>query len=319
MRGSQVIRRSPTALTLLRLARDRAALLSLLWLAGLVAFALGAGWIAAWTGHSPVEQFRDTGLTPTGLPVAPGAEFLMGTDQLGRDLLVRLAFGARISLMIGLVASGLAAIIGIVVGLLAGFLGGWVDTVLGRIMDFVMSVPVLLCALSLVSVFGPSLTLSVAVIVFFSWTTMGRVIRAQTLSLREREFVLASRAMGAGQVSIMLVDILPNLSVPIIIYTTMMVPSSIIFEATLSFLGLGLVPPAPSWGGMLAEAATNSIYMFAWWLIVFPSLILLLTTLSLNILGDALRDALDPRAQLPQSSKAGWSGRLWRRLRKGRG
>jgi ABC-type dipeptide/oligopeptide/nickel transport system permease subunit len=166
--------------------------------------------------------------------------------------------------------------------------------VLGRLMDLVMSIPVLLCMLSLVAVFGPSLPLSLSVIVFFSWTTMGRVIRGQVLSLKEREFVLASRSMGAGHLSIMLTDILPNLGAPIIIYTTMMVPTSIIFEATLSFLGLGIVPPAPSWGGMLAEAANNSIYMFAWWLVLFPGLALLFTTLSFNILGDALRDALDP-------------------------
>ena len=177
---------------------------------------------------------------------------------------------------------------------MAGYFGGWVDVVLGRLMDLVMSIPVLLCMLSLVAVFGPSVALSLTVIVFFSWTTMGRVIRGQVLSLREREFVLASRSMGAGHLSIMFTDILPNLGAPIIIYTTMMVPTSIIFEATLSFLGLGIVPPAPSWGGMLAEAANNSIYMFAWWLVLFPGLALLFTTLSFNILGDALRDALDP-------------------------
>jgi len=129
---------------------------------------------------------------------------------------------------------------------------------------------------------------------------MGRVIRGQVLSLRSRDFVMAARGLGAGPLSIMVVDILPNLAVPILVYTTLMIPSSIIFEATLSFLGLGIVPPAPSWGGMLAEAAANSIYMFAWWLIVFPGLILLMTTLAFNTLGDALRDALDPAGSLPR-------------------
>ncbi|GGF35149.1 peptide ABC transporter permease [Youhaiella tibetensis] len=291
-----VQQRSSFDLTMRRLLSDKAGLISLCFILLLVAFAVGADGIAAWTGHSPIDQFRDTALTPTGLPVGPNADFFFGADQLGRDVFVRLAYGARISLAIGVVASLLAALIGVTVGLVSGYFGGWVDVVLGRFMDLVMSIPVLLCMLSLVAVFGPSVPLSVAVIVFFSWTTMGRVIRGQVLSLREREFVVAARSLGAGHLSIMVTDILPNLTVPIIIYTTMMVPSSIIFEATLSFLGLGIVPPAPSWGGMLADAANNSIYMFAWWLVLFPGLALLLTTLSFNILGDALRDALDPNS-----------------------
>ncbi len=292
--SAEVKQRGSFELTMRRLLADRAGLVALVFIVLLAAAALGADAIAALTGHSPVAQFLTTGLTPTGLPVPPSGEFLFGTDQLGRDVLVRLAYGARISLAIGVLASLTAAVIGITIGLVAGYFGGWIDVVLGRLMDLVMSIPVLLCMLSLVAVFGPSLPLSLAVIVFFSWTTMGRVIRGQVLSLKEREFVLASRSMGAGHLSIMVTDILPNLGAPIIIYTTMMVPTSIIFEATLSFLGLGIVPPAPSWGGMLAEAANNSIYMFAWWLVLFPGLALLFTTLSFNILGDALRDALDP-------------------------
>jgi len=292
--SAEVKQRGSFELTMRRLLADRAGLVALVFIVLLAAAAFGADAIAALTGHSPVAQFLTTGLTPTGLPVPPSGEFLFGTDQLGRDVLVRLAYGARISLAIGVLASLTAAVIGITVGLVAGYFGGWIDVVLGRLMDLVMSIPVLLCMLSLVAVFGPSLPLSLAVIVFFSWTTMGRVIRGQVLSLKEREFVLASRSMGAGHLSIMVTDILPNLGAPIIIYTTMMVPTSIIFEATLSFLGLGIVPPAPSWGGMLAEAANNSIYMFAWWLVLFPGVALLFTTLSFNILGDALRDALDP-------------------------
>lgn len=292
--STEIKQRGSLELTLRRLLADRAGLVAMLFIIALVATAIGADGIAALTGHGPTAQFLDIGLTPTGLPVPPSGEFLFGTDQLGRDVLVRLAHGARISLSIGVLASLLAAMIGVTIGLVAGYFGGWVDVVLGRLMDLVMSIPVLLCMLSLVAVFGPSLPLSLSVIVFFSWTTMGRVIRGQVLSLKEREFVLASRSMGAGHLSIMLTDILPNLGAPIIIYTTMMVPTSIIFEATLSFLGLGIVPPAPSWGGMLAEAANNSIYMFAWWLVLFPGLALLFTTLSFNILGDALRDALDP-------------------------
>ncbi|WP_240233304.1 ABC transporter permease [Devosia lacusdianchii] len=292
-----VVQRGSFDLTLRRLIRDRASLVAFIFIVLLVIFAAIAPWVEAWIGHSPIEQFRDSGLSPSGLPVAPNGEFILGTDQLGRDVLVRLAYGARVSLLVGVVASLLAALIGITVGMLAGFFGGWVDTVLSRTMDLIMSVPFLLCALALVSVLGPSLSLSIGVIVFFSWTTMGRVIRGQVKSLREREFVQASRSLGAGPLSIMVIDILPNLSVPIIVYTTMMIPGSIVFEATLSFLGLGIVPPAPSWGGMLADAGANSIYLVAWWLVLFPGLALLFTTLSFNILGDGLRDALDPKAR----------------------
>ncbi|MFK4808991.1 ABC transporter permease [Devosia sp. ZW T5_3] len=292
-----VVQRGSFSLTLRRLLRDKASLAAMVFIVVLVLFAAAAPLIESWAGHSPIQQFRDTGLSTMGLPVAPTAEFVLGTDQLGRDVLVRLAYGARVSLLVGVLASLAASLIGVTVGVLAGFFGGWIDMVLSRAMDLVMSVPFLLCALALVSVFGPSLSLSIGVIVFFSWTTMGRVVRSQVMSLRAREFVQASRSLGASSLSIMVVDILPNLSVPIIVYTTMMIPSAIVFEATLSFLGLGIVPPAPSWGGMLADAAANSIYLVAWWLVLIPGLALLLTTLSFNILGDGLRDALDPKSR----------------------
>lgn len=292
---ASVIQRSPLELTMRRFVRDRASVAALVFILLLVVFAACAPLVEAAIGHSAIEQYRETGLSPTGMPMGPGGDFLLGTDHLGRDVFVRLAWGARVSLLVGVLASLAAAFIGLTVGLVAGYTGGTTDMVLSRIMDLVMSVPFLLCALALVSVFGPGLGLSVGVIVFFSWTTMARVIRAEVVSLRRREFVEASRSLGAGPVSIMLRDILPNLGVPIIVYTTMMIPGSIVFEATLSFLGLGIVPPTPSWGGMLADAAANSIYLVAWWLVIFPGAALLLTTLAFNILGDGLRDALDPR------------------------
>ncbi|GGA99545.1 peptide ABC transporter permease [Brucella endophytica] len=295
--GPAIVQRSPLELTLRRFMRDKASLAALVFILLLVVFAISAPLIEAWTGHSAIEQYRTTGLSPMGLPVGPNGEFVLGTDHLGRDVLVRLAYGARVSLLVGVLASLAAACIGLTIGMIAGYVGGATDMMLSRLMDLVMSVPFLLCALALVSVFGPSLSLSVGVIVFFSWTTMGRVIRAEVNALRHREFVEASRSLGAGPVSIMIRDILPNLSVPIIVYTTMMIPSSVVFEATLSFLGLGIVPPTPSWGGMLADAAANSIYLVAWWLVVFPGMALLFTTLAFNILGDGLRDALDPRAR----------------------
>lgn len=293
----QVVQRGSLALTFRRLGRDPAIIAALIFIVLVVIFAFSAPWISALTGHTAIAQYRDTGLSEMGLPVAPNSEFIFGTDHLGRDVLVRLAYGAQVSLTVGVLAAAVAALIGITVGMVAGYFGGWVDTVLSRAMDLVMSVPFLLCALALVSVFGPSLSLSIGVIVFFSWTTMGRVIRGQVMSLRRQEFVEASRSLGAGPLSIMFIDILPNLSVPIIVYTTMMIPGSIVFEATLSFLGMGIVPPAPSWGGMLADAAGNSLYLVASWLVLIPGLALLFTTLAFNILGDGLRDALDPRGR----------------------
>jgi peptide/nickel transport system permease protein len=205
-------------------------------------------------GHGPDTQYRTTGLTPDGLPVGPSRTFLLGTDNLGRDILVRIAYGARISLLVGVVSTLLAVVSGVVVGLVAGYSGGAVDTVLARFMDVVLSFPFLLFAIALVAVVGPSLRVAILVIAFFSWAAVGRVIRGQTLSLREREF----------------------------------------FEATLSFLGLGVVPPTPSWGGMLADSL--QYYQVAWWFVLFPGLALLATTLSFNLLGDSVRDALDPNA-----------------------
>ena len=301
----EVVQRGSFALTVRRLRGDKASMAALCVIFAVVVLAVAAPWVAAVTGHSPIEQFRETGLSPAGIPVGPGAEFWLGTDQLGRDVLVRLAYGARVSLLVGVFASMLASLIAVVVGTTAGYFGGAVDLALSRLTDLVMSVPFLRCALALVSAFGPSLTLSVAVIVFFSWAPMARVIRGQVISLRRQDFVLASRSLGAGPLSIMVVDILPNLAVPIIVYTTMQIPNSIVFEATLSFLGMGIVPPTPSWGGMLADASSNSLYLVAWWLIFVPGTALLMTTLAFNILGDGLRDALDPK-----------SARTARRLRK---
>ncbi|MFB6609389.1 ABC transporter permease [Agromyces sp. NPDC056379] len=294
--STEVQARGSGRLTLTRLLRDPASIASIIAILVIIAFALCAPLIAAWTGHGPTEQFRETGLTPEGIPVGPNAEFLLGTDQLGRDVLVRLAYGAQVSLLVGVVASIVASVIGIAIGTVAGFSGGVVDTVLSRTMDLVMSVPFLLCAIALVSVLGPSLSLSIAVIVFFSWTGLARVIRGQVLALRHREFVEAARSLGASRTSIMFRDILPNLVVPIIVYTTLMIPAAIVFEATLSFLGLGIVPPTPSWGNMLADAANGSLYLVAWWMVVVPGGALLALTLAFNLLGDGLRDALDPAA-----------------------
>jgi peptide/nickel transport system permease protein len=191
------------------------------------------------------------------------------------------------------VATLLTVAIGVVVGLAAGFLGGWVDTVLARLVDVVLSVPFLLIAIALVSVTGPSLTVTVLVIGLFSWAAVARIVRGQVISLREREFVEAARSLGASNARIMFVDIFPNVLAQVIVYTTLLIPVVIILQATLSFLGLGLPPPTPDWGGMISDA--QNYYTVAWWFVVFPGAALLITTLAFNLFGDGVRDAFDPR------------------------
>jgi peptide/nickel transport system permease protein len=287
--------RGPWRLAWERLRRDRAAIASTAFIVFISLVAICAPLIAHLTGHPPDAQYRETGLSINGIPVGPNRTFLFGTDELGRDVLVRVAYGARISLLVGTVASGLAVLVGIVVGMCAGYFGTAVDTFLSRFMDVILSFPLLLFAIALVTVVGPSLPLSVAIIVFFSWAPVGRVVRGQVLSLREKEFVEAARSIGASDLRILVVDILPNLAAQIIVYATLLVPLSIVFEATLSFLGLGVVPPTAEWGSMLAEAV--SYYQVAWWYLAFPGAALLFTTLAFNILGDSVRDAVDPRGE----------------------
>lgn len=280
----------------MRFRRDRVGIASAIVILAIVLVALAAPLIAQLVGHDPNAQYRDIGLSPQGIPVGPGRTFLLGTDDLGRDVLVRVAYGTRISLVAGVLASSLAVVVGVVVGLTAGYFGSVVDAVLSRFMDVVLSFPYLLLALALVSIIGPSLPLSILVIAFFSWASVGRVIRGQTLSLREKEFVEAARSLGAGDLRIMFVDILPNLTAPIVVYATLLIPLSIVFEATLSFLGLGIVPPTPAWGEMLSSSV--AYYKVAWWFVMAPGAALLITTLAFNLLGDGVRDALDPRGQL---------------------
>jgi ABC-type dipeptide/oligopeptide/nickel transport system permease subunit len=291
--GRMIEGRSPWALAWMRLRRDRVAMISLVVIVIVVLVAIFAPVVASVTGHPPNEQYRETGLTPDGLPKGPTGEFVLGTDDLGRDILVRIAYGARISLLVGVAATALTVAIGVVVGLAAGFLGGFVDTVLARLIDVVLSVPFLLAAIALVSVTGPSLTVTVLVIGFFSWSSVARIVRGQVLSLREREFVEAARSLGASDRRIMFIDILPNVLAPVIVYTTLLIPVVIVVQATLSFLGLGLAPPTPDWGGMISEA--QAYYTTAWWFIVFPGAALLITTLAFNLFGDGVRDAFDPR------------------------
>jgi peptide/nickel transport system permease protein len=286
--------RSPWRLAMARLRRDRASMISLGVIIVIVLVATFAPVFAALTGHGVYQQFRTTGLTPDGLPVGPSAAFLLGTDDQGRDILVRIAYGARISLIVGVVATFLTVVVAAVVGLAAGYFGKTVDTLLARLIDVLLAVPFLLLAIALVSVIGPGLAVVIIVIGFFGWASVARVVRGQVLSIREKEYIEAARALGAGPWRIMFIDILPNVVAPIIVYTTLLIPLTIVTEASLSFLGIGVPPPTADWGQMISESV-GYYTSGAWWFLLFPSLALLITTLAFNIFGDGVRDALDPR------------------------
>jgi ABC-type dipeptide/oligopeptide/nickel transport system permease subunit len=297
--------RSPTRLALERLIHDRAAMIALGVVIVIVLMAILAPVVAALTGHPPNTQYSN-GLTADGLPEPPSARYLLGTDSLGRDLLVRIAYGARVSLIVGVVATLLTVAIGAVVGLLAGYFGGIVDTVLSRLVDVMLAIPFLLFAISLASVvsitplrFGPILlhqgiAIVIIVIGIFSWSTVARIVRGQVLAIREKEYIEAARSLGAPAWRILLVDVVPNVVATIIVYASLLIPLSIVAEATLSYLGVGIPPPTADWGQMIADS--QNYYQEAWWYVLFPSLALLITTIAFNVLGDGIRDAFDPRA-----------------------
>jgi peptide/nickel transport system permease protein len=292
--GAGVSARSPWRLSVERIRRDRMAMITGGIIVLIVALAVGAPLVSMLVGHPPDMQYRDIGLTPDGLPKPPNGTFWLGTDDLGRDLMVRIAYGARISLMVSVVSTAATVLLGTLVGIAAGYYGGVVDTILSWLIDLVLSFPFLLLVIALVSITGPSPTLLVGVIALFGWSSVARVVRGQTLSLRRREFVEAALAIGASDLRIMALDILPNVLAPIIVYTSLLIPSFVLFESTLSFLGLGVQPPTPTWGGMLSDSVTY--YRQAWWYVVFPGVALLTTTLAFNLFGDSIRDAFDPRA-----------------------
>ena len=292
--GVPIEGRTPFQLAWLRLKRDRVAMAAATTILLLIAVAILAPVFAKLVGHGPYFQDRVNGLSPSGIPQGPSKDALLGYDAIGRDILIRIIYGARISLFIGVVSTTIALFIGVVIGMFAGYFGGKVDAVLSGVMDVVLSFPFLLTALVLVAIFDPSVYISISIIAFFGWVYIARIVRGQVLSLREKEFVEAARSLGASDLRIMFSDILPNLVAPIIVYATLLIPTNILAEASLSFLGLGVKPPTPSWGGMLQESF--ELYTVAWWFFIFPGLTLLITVLAFNLLGDGLRDALDPRA-----------------------
>jgi peptide/nickel transport system permease protein len=287
--------RSPWLLAWRRLRQDKVAVASGITILVLALLAILAPLISAWVGHPPDTPYTNAGLSATGLPVGPSGTFLFGTDSLGRDLFVRVIYGAQVSLVVGIVSTALGTIAGVVVGMTAGYFGGVIDTVLARFVDSVLAFPYVVLALALAVVFGPSLPEVIAVIAFFSWAAIARVVRGQTLSIKEKEYIEAARSIGASSARIMFIDIMPNLLAPVLVLATLAIPTAIVFEATLSFLGVGVQPPTSSWGNLLSQA--QGFYQTSWWYLVFPVLFLLITTLAFNLLGDGIRDALDPRTE----------------------
>ncbi len=236
----------------------------------------------------------DPGQTNVSLKLSPPSiDHYLGTDHLGRDLFTRMLYGSQISLSVGFVAVSISIFIGVLIGALAGYYGGWVDSFLMRLVDIMLCFPSFFLILTIVALLGPSLFKVMLVIGITSWMGTSRFVRAEFLSLRERDFVQAARALGVKDLRIIFRHILPNALAPVFVTATLDVASAILVEAGLSFLGFGAQPPAPSWGNILTEGRT---YIFdAWWLTLFPGLAILITVLSFNLVGEGLRDALDPR------------------------
>ena len=233
--------------------------------------------------------YQDLNLGPSG----PSPEHLLGTDTLGRDLLTRMMYGSRISLMVGFLATMVALIIGVLWGTVAGFLGGRTDTIMMRIVDVLYGIPFIILIILLMVIFGRNLVLLFMAIGAVEWLTMSRIVRSQVMNLSKQEFVLAAEAMGVKKLGIISNHLIPNAIGPVIVYATLTVPQIMLLEAFLSFLGLGVQAPMSSWGILIRDGAVSMEEY--WWLLVFPSLIFSLTLFSLNFIGDGLRDALDPR------------------------
>jgi peptide/nickel transport system permease protein len=296
--------RSPLQLFWRRFRRDRVAMTALGFIVLLILVALLAPVIIKVLGAPDPNAQTTASLDSFGLPSGPSSDHLFGVDQIGRDVFARTIYGSRISLLVAVIATALIVGIGTVIGMIAGFYRGWVDTLLSRAMDVMLAFPVLLLALGLGAAcsFGggclggliqPGLPVVIFVIVLAQWPYFARIIRGQVLSLREKEFIEAARSLGASNTRIIFREILPNLLAPIIVYTTLVIPTNSLFEAALSFLGVGVQPPTATWGAMIAEA--TNIFDIAWWFMLAPGIALVMTVLAFNLVGDGLQDALNPK------------------------
>jgi peptide/nickel transport system permease protein len=276
-----------------RLGRRRISLFGLIVVLAVVVTALAAAWVSPF---DPVEQAIGDRLKAPGWADAAGRVHPLGTDHLGRDILARIIFGARPALLVGFAAVMISGVIGMIAGLLAGYFGGRVDDTLMRLADIQLAFPFILLAIAVIGVLGPSLTTIICVIGVSSWVVYARIVRGAALSLREREFVQAAQALGGGDGRILVRHILPNVFTPWLVVATLDMARVIVIESALSFLGLGVQPPTPTWGGMLAD---GRVYIStAWWLATFPGLAILVTVLGIQLFGDGLRDTLDPRLKV---------------------
>jgi dipeptide transport system permease protein len=271
-------------------AGNRGALLGLVILCLMVLLAIFAPLVAP---HSPTEQFRDALLTPPIWTEGGKPGFILGTDALGRDILSRLIYGARYSLLIGVVVVTLALVTGIIVGLIAGYFGGWVDALIMRVMDIILAFPSLLLALVLVAIIGPGLFNAMLAIAVVLQPHFARLTRGAVMAEKSREYVMAAKVAGAGHLRLMFFTILPNCLGPLIVQATLSFSNAILDAAALGFLGMGAQPPTPEWGTMLAEA--REFITSAWWVVTMPGLAILITVLAINLIGDGLRDTLDPK------------------------
>ena len=267
-----------------RLLANKAAVGGGVILCILITLAILAPWIAP---HSYSYQNLDLGAQP------PSSTFFLGTDTLGRDLFSRILYGARVSLMVGFVATGVALVIGVSWGIIAGYFGGRVDSIMMRIVDTLYGIPFIILIILLMVIFGRNLVLLFLAIGAVEWLTMARIVRSQVLNLSRQEFILSAEAMGVSKLSIIFRHLIPNAMGPVIVYATLTVPQIMLLESFLSFLGLGVQPPLSSWGLLIRDGAVSMEEY--WWLLIFPSLAFSLTLFSLNFIGDGLRDAIDPR------------------------
>jgi peptide/nickel transport system permease protein len=302
---ADVAARSPLQLFLRRFRQDRVSIAAMVFIVVLLIVAIAAPLVVKIFGLSGPNQQNIAALDSFGSPAGPSSVHPMGVDGLGRDVMARVIYGARVSLEVAFISTGLAVILGVAIGVVAGFFRGWIDSALSRLMDVILAFPILLLAIGLAAacslgngclggLIRPGQSTLIFVIALSSWPYIGRIIRGQVLSLREKEFIEASRSLGASNGRIMMREILPNIVAPILVYTSLILPTNILYEAALSFLGVGVQPPTASWGQMIAEA--SAIFDSAWWYMLFPGLALVMTVLAFNLVGDGLQDALNPRS-----------------------
>jgi peptide/nickel transport system permease protein len=276
-----------------RLVRRRTALFGLLVVLVVMLAAAAAPLVAPF---DPLEQDIGQRLREPGWQDAQGRVHALGTDHLGRDILSRIIFGSRIALLVGLAAVVISGVLGMVIGLVAGYFGGRLDDFLMRLADVQLAFPFILLAIAVIGVLGPSLRNIIIVIGVSSWVVYARVVRGEVLSIREREYVYAAVALGSRHWRVLATHVLPNTFTPWLVVATLDMARVIVIESALSFLGLGVQPPTPTWGGMLAD---GRVYLStAWWLATFPGLAILITVLGINLFGDGLRDTLDPRLKV---------------------